>query len=354
VFGSGAEAPPGAAAETFLGDTMVLTWPETAVREGLYTLTFEFENTTEHLSGVTQTDAPGCRVTVDRGPVTSAVLHVVVLPQLEPRRAHATLTRVRCEDETDPEDLLIPLADDVALSTEAMTVRFAVDAAGELIQEDTPQVLAEAGTLIWSDPQTWEPFLQAWPDNAVADAQLLELAEVLHVGFRAEEVEGDTDRALVRSLLVAALILITVAVLLYLATAVILLIALLVAAGAIPVALGTAVAAPVLQPLLGFLVGAAFTAALSAVEAIVASVRGEALIGNASLTFTGRELAARLSPYRYHRLLYLDERPAPDATQSVSNTTRTSSQVTDVGIVEVFRSRALGGDYRFTVVCGTP
>lgn len=350
VFGSGTEAPPGATAEAFLGDTMVLTWPEAAVREGLYTLAFEFENTTEHLSGVTQTDAPGCRVSVDRGPVTSAILHVVVLPRLEPRRAHATLTRVRCEDETDHEDLLVPLADDVALSTEAMTVRFAVDTAGELTQEDTTQVLATADTRIWSDPQTWEPLLQAWPDNAV-DAQLLELAEVLHVGFTAHEVEGDTDRALIRGLLVAALILITIAVLLYLATAVILLIALLVAAGAIPVALGTAAAAPILQPLLGFLVGAAFTAALSAVEAMVASVRGEALIGNASLTFTGRELASRLSPYRYHRVLYLDERPASDPTQSVSNTTRTSSRVTDAGIEEVFRSRALGGDYRFTVIC---
>jgi hypothetical protein len=68
---------------------------------GLYTLAFEFENTTEHLSGVAHTGAPGCRVTVHRGPVTSAVLRVVVLPRLEPRRAHATLTRVHCEDETE-------------------------------------------------------------------------------------------------------------------------------------------------------------------------------------------------------------------------------------------------------------
>lgn len=71
--------------------------------------------------------------------------------------------------------------------------------------------------------------------------------------------------------------------------------------------------------------------------------------GDSGIAHLANQLASRLSAYRYHRVLFLAER-TPLGANSTS-TERLSSEVGDTGITEVFRSRALGGEYRFELVC---
>ena len=159
------------------------------------------------------------------------------------------------------------------------------------------------------------------------------------------EVDADLDQAILRAVLVIALVTLVVVTLVVIAAAIVLLIA----TGVIMVETFGAGAAltVVVGALAAAITGVLFGAMLAVIDAIVAAVPNVEPIAVGATGFTGLELAHRLSPLRLQRVLWPDGRPA--VTDPSVNARRVSSTFTGDAFVEVFRTDNLGGRYDLTV-----
>lgn len=348
VHGAGADPQPDETPATYNKDEIVFTWPQAAEREGLYRLRLAFENETGTFSELVQ-DPDDCTISVNEDPVLTVPLYFAVLPPVSARRTRLVATEVHCDDETDPEAMIINLADDVLYEVTGSMSRFRIeDATGEPVDETEPPVQATGSRLFWDAPDTWMAGLEAFPgaDGALA---FLRMDEMLVASANAFEVDGELDRALVHAALFVVLVVVVLLLIAIIAGAVIALIA----AGVLTVGSGgTAVPTiGIVATVATFLTGAVFTAGLAAIELIVASVGGAELIGQAMTLYTGSEIAHRLSPIGFHRVLWVHERP--DEGTTVTNTERIEAEEEDGDFREVYRADALGGSYRFELVAQT-
>lgn len=346
VHGHGSDPLPGDEPETYNKDEIVFTWPDAAQRAGLYRVVLTFQNESSYYTELVQ-DPGDCTITPNKDDVHTVPLYFAKLPAVEKRRVRMVATDVHCDDETDPEAVgPVNLADDVLYVASGERTTFRInETTGELEDEIRPLIAAEASHLFWESPDSWSPNLEVFP-GPDADSMFLELEDMMVVMANAFEVEGDLDRAILNAILVIVLVAVVVTIILIILGTIIALIA----AGVLTVGSG-GTAAPVIAIVAAigaFLTGAAFTAGLAAIEMIVSSIGGQAPIAQAMTLFTGQEIAHRLSPIRFHRLLWAHERP--DEGASVTNSTRIEAGLVDGDFREVYEASALGGQYRLALI----
>jgi hypothetical protein len=335
---------PGDTAENFLGDRIVFDWPETAREAGLYRLQIVIPNDSGLPAGAVQ-DPATCEVTFERQTDFTLTLWFAVLPALDARRVRVRATSVECVDETNPEAALVNLFDDVTYAATGQISRLIVDQANpeNLALENSMSNSVEGNHWFWDDGDEWHPNLRVLPagDDAF---RFLRLDEIINLALLASEIEGETDRIVMRSLVIA-LIVVLLILLVAIAVAVVVI---LVALEVITAGLATPIIG-IIAAIAGVLFGTLLTGAIAAVEAVFASMPAGDPLGIIMPVFSGNEIAHRLSPVRFHRVLWLQERPALP-TASIP-TTRTV-QITDEEIRERYRCEAtsLGGIYRFRLV----
>ena len=331
VYGSTDEPPLGQDPKTWNLDQLVIRCPE-AMEEGLYGVRLRFRNDSEYFTAVEQ-DPTLCTLTTTREAVLTQTLFLAVLPEPKPRPVRMAVPEVFCDDETDPERiLLVNLFDDIHCHAQSSLLTFfeAPDGTIQAGYEDRPPV--EADVRIKDAPYAWQTGLQTYPAIGWA---MLEPHQSLSTTVRLFEVEGDADRALLALVLLVAAIIIAVLV-------VALVLVLLPMLG---VALETGLA------LLPLILSALFPAMTSVAGMIVAATTGAEAVLEAATMYTADEVTRRLSAVRFHRVLYPGPRPDPDG--ALGNARRVESSVQGTDFVEVFRAKALGGLYRVKLVLGT-
>lgn len=340
VHGSGADAPPGVAPEAFYDDQIDLTWPEEATEPGLYELTLTVTNAGDHVTGWTQ-DPSSCAVTLEQEDTSTTILFAV-LPPVEAQRITARASRVRCVDETDPEPW--PFFDDIQYTAQAAILRMVLDGADPDAStvEEVLSTVVDGNHHFASDSDEWSPDFQLIPE-AGPTGRVLGLDEFASFTLSVDEVEGEMDRAVLRGLLIAVLIAVLVLVV------VLLIVVAVIAVVVIGVATtGTAAAAAAAGAvaIVGTITTALFTvvlgAGLTAIEAIISAVPWGANVMRVSPAVSGTELAHRLSPVRFHRVLWLADRPVPASVRTVTM----QSMLDDDGLDESYRGDGLGGTYR--------
>ena len=346
VHGHGSVPLPGDEPDTFNKDEIVFAWPDAAERVGLYRVVLTFQNESDYYTEIVQ-DPDDCTIKPNKDDVHTVPLYFAMLPAVEKRRMRMVATDVHCDDETDPESVgPVNLPDDVlyVASGERMTFRFN-GTTGEPEDEIHPLITAEASRLFWDAPDSWSPNLELFP-GPDADSLFLDLEDIIVVMATAFEVEGDLDRAILNAVLLIVLVAVVVTIILIILGTIIALIA----AGVLTVGTGgTAAPTIAIVAAIGtFLTGTAFTAGLAAIAMIVSSIGGQAPIAQAMTLFTGQEIAHRLSPIRFHRLLWAHERPNEGA--SVTNSTRVEAGLVDGDFREVYEASAQGGRYRLALV----
>ena len=335
---------PGDTAENFLGDRIVFDWPETAREAGLYRLQIVIPNDLDLPTDAVQ-DPETCELTFEKEPDFTLTLWFAVLPALDARRLRVRATSVECVDETDPEAVLFNLFDDVTYLATGQISRLIVDNANpeDLTLENIMSNSVEGNHWFWDDGNEWHPNLRILPagDDAF---RFLRLDEIINVTLLASEIEGETDRIVMRSLVIALIV-----VLLFLLVAIaIAVVVTLVALEVITVGLATPIVG-IIATIASVLFGTLLAGAIAAIEAVFASMPAGDPLGIIMPVFSGNEIAHRLSPVRFHRVLWLQERP-PLPTTSIP-TTR-AVEITDEEIRERYRCEAtsLGGIYRFRLV----
>jgi len=352
VHGSKLAPLPGEGPQTYNLDQIVFEWPTEASIPGLYRIDIEFDNESDHYVEISQ-DPDTCELTlVQDGVVRADTLHMVVPPDLDRKATRLTATTVDCVDETDPESiLLVNLADDTSYEVTGQKIAMTVvdpTATDPLDIFDLEQigetVLVSGARRFWDAPDSWQPNLQAFPE-APTPFDLLGLEEMVSMTMSLLEVDADLDQAILRAVLVIALVTLVVVTLVVIAAAIVLLIA----TGVIMVETFGAGAAltVVVGALAAAITGVLFGAMLAVIDAIVAAVPNVEPIAVGATGFTGLELAHRLSPLRLQRVLWPDGRPA--VTDPSVNARRVSSTFTGDAFVEVFRTDNLGGRYDLTV-----
>lgn len=342
VHGSLTARQPGQTAETSLEDLVVLKWPTAASREGLYRLTLWFKNESAYLSSAVQNPI-SCEVTTGMEDVCTQTLYFAVLPPLTSRRARVVASTVNCVDETNPESILfVNLADDIAYTAQASFGRLFFEPSTQQVGQDLAPLDARFGQhQFWQDGTNWEPNLQAFPKDPGA-FQIVQLRdELVFVVLRAAEIEGAWDKAIAYAVSVAVLIAVALVLIAIIAAIVIALIA----TGVVTLGTAEAVLMPIAAAVIGFLLGAGFSAALAAIPLIMAAVSGEETLATILTAFSGQEIAYRLSPIRFHRVLFPGDRTAPGSLST--GTQLLSSQLEGQVLHEVFQTKALGGEYLF-------
>ena len=161
--------------------------------------------------------------------------------------------------------------------------------------------------------------MQPFPDTD-GNFQLVRVDELVFVILRGTaEVEGAWDQA--TAYLVSLAILVVVVVVLV--AIIVAIVAGLIAAGVVTAGVADALLIPVAIAVIGFLLGSAFTAALSGIDMITAAITGEETLTAIVTSFSGHEIAHRLSSIRFHHILFTGVRPEPaslsDGTERISS-----------------------------------
>lgn len=334
VHGSGGAAPAGVAPEDFADDQVVLPWPQEAREPGLYELTLTFANEAGYATGWSQ-DPETCAITLEAADPAVRLL-VAVLPPRVPQRVTTTATRLDCIDETDPEPW--PFFDDVQYTAQAAVLRVVLDLDDPegTTFEDVLQVIKDGNHWFGADGEQWFPDLRLVPESGEG-GRVLGLDELLAVTLSADEVEGDLDREVLRWILIAALVAVLVLVVVAaVAVVVVLFVADVITVGALTALLG--IVATVATALFGVIL----TAGLASIDAIVSAIPAGAPILRVSPVVSGLELASRLSPVRFHRVLHLAERPDAASLSPIVQVTTIDAD----GLRERYRGDGLGGTYR--------
>ena len=181
--------------------------------------------------------------------------------------------------------------------------------------------------------------MRVFPDELSFD-QLASFESVI-VNFDLLEVEGEFDKILSQLVYIAALIALVIIVAAVITVITAAVIALLVGLGII--SLGTAetfalpIAAAFLAAVYGFIFGAAFTAFLALQENLDALVDGSDSIVKGQALLDGGRLKYRLSPVRFHRLLFPLQSGEEDAAESLAT------------LQETFANEILGGSYKVSL-----
>ena len=353
VHGSQLSPAIGSDPETTSGDRIVFEWPEAAATPGLYQIELEFDNESEHHLEI-DVDPDSCEATIVKdGTVSAAPLHFVVPPDLEEHAVRLRATVVDCLDETDPEALIINLADDTNYQVSGMrggTRLENPDATDPMdmfsFEEIGESVMREASRRFWSAPDSWLANLQTFPESAL---QILPFEEMVSMNMALFEIDSELDQALIRAALV--LLLITIVLLTFFVMAA--LIVTLIATGVITVAsFGSGAALTIIvAAVTAAMTGVFFSAIMAVIAAIVAAVPGAEVIAAGATSYSGLELAHRLSPLRLHRVVWAAERPAVE--DASVNARRISSSLEDGDYTEVFRADNLGGRYDLTAAVHT-
>lgn len=343
VHGSALESPPGTDPRSVSHDRIVFEWPAVAAVPGLYQIDLEFENESEHHVDV-DIDPTTCRATVTKdGVVHAEPLYLVVPPDLGRRAFNLKATTVDCVDESDPESIaFVNLADDTTYSVRGSRFAARLTDAGASdpldvfdLEELGETLTREAAHRFWESGDTWLADLQAYPENALGT---LGLDEMVTMSMDLFEIDSELDQAILRAVLVVALIALVLLTFVLMAAVIVLLIATGVltvssfGAGAALTVIVSAVAAA--------LTGVFFAAMIAIIDALVAAVPGIERIAVATTSYTGLELAYRQAPLRLHRVLWPAERPAPD--DASGTTVRRSSTLAGDDHVEVFRTSLNG------------
>lgn len=339
---------PTDSAENFLGDRIVFDWPEQASEAGIYRVELEVPNDLGLPTGAVQ-DPGSCTLEVEVPERFGIVLWFAVLPALDPARTRVRATSVECIDETNPEAMLVNLFDDVTLSASGQITRQILNGSdpSSFDLETVVTNTAEGNHWFWDDGDTWTPNLRVLPPGDDV-FRVLRLDEFLNGTLLASEIEGEADRIIMRSLVIALLVVVLILIV-ALAVAVVVI---LVAAEIITVGLATPIIA-IISTIATVLFGTLLVGAIASIEALFASLPAGDPLGVIMPIFSGPEVAHLLSPVRFHRVLWIRERP-PLPETSIP-TTRTT-EITAGSISEVYRCDAtsLGGIYRFRLVLDTP
>lgn len=327
--------PPGVTITTSIRDEMVLEWPAGAGQAGIYSLRFEFENTTELPTSITHT--ADCDVELDFGPVRSNVLHFVVLPALASPRFTVTATQMVCQQKTNQG--LLHLADDIFYQADGLLTAVVTKGDGTL-EEDLRQVISRSGSRLFWGPGTWNALLRNFPENL--PPAVVGLDEFVTAHVKSSEVAGPTDRLILGTVLTVLLILLVLLVVaIVIAVVAIFVVTYGVAASVIVAIIGGVVS------FMGFMFGPVFAAGMAAITALVATVTGAEVMGHTATAFSGKHLAHRLSPFRFHRVLWPYERPP--LGPAAGTMTEVSSDESADGIVTEYSSIRLGSSYRYFI-----
>lgn len=334
VFGNYPEVDDDSEPEQYNGDKVVIEWPEAASKEGIYRLRLSFANESDYPTSFTQN--PDCSIIVDRSDVHTQEIFFVVLPAVEQPAVRAMVEDVECMDLTDPESILgIPYPDELLLMGNAIMHRIEFSSTDNDFNQEISALPERIDDIMITFPSVWTPAMRLFPAELNFD-QLADFESVI-ASFDLLEVEGEFDKFIAQLVYLAALValvIIVAAVVTVITAAVILL---LIGLGIITVGTAEAIALPIAAAFLGavytFLFGAAFTAFLALQENLNAVVDGSDSIVKGQAQLDGARLKYRLSPVRFHRLMF----PLDDSEDDVSESLAT--------LQEVFENDALGGSY---------
>lgn len=340
VHSFGDSIPADTTPETLNQDLIVFDWPASVADAGLYQVQVEFENQSDFPTAILQNPVT-CEISFDKSPVRTKVFYFVVLPAIVPRPVRARATRVECIDETDPESFgFINWFDDIEYIAQGFIQRLGIDATGE--PQSTPvgsPTMVRGNQHFWNSGEEWSPNLTVLPSSGF---HLLQTTELITLNLQASEVDGPIDRA-VLTIIVIAIVAVVIVVLVALIVAIVL-----------AIMLTYGVAAKIIVATLG-LMGTVFTALSSAflpvivaaVQAIFAVQPAGLLVAGALPTFSGAELMHRLSPVRYHRLLWVQERPPIEVAPGMLMTRTTT--IDNQGLTERYRCSIPGAIYALTL-----
>ncbi|MDJ0578597.1 hypothetical protein [Crocosphaera sp.] len=339
VYGQGLPVDDAATPTTYNGDRLVFTWPETAARDGLYRIRITFENESDYATSIERNE--DCTLTISKDPVHTQYIYFAVLPPMNRPAVRVMARDVECIDLTDPEGFLgIPWPDDVSFIANPIHQRLVLptDSEQEVQAETIPsEPITSNGTYQFWVPGTWTPNLQLFPTPNTQAFSPLEELEFLFISFTLQEVDGAFDSGIVSLLLFAAV-----------AAAVVVLIGVLII-GAIGLSF---LAASTLHP---FVAGSIIAGSWGAVDILVPIILGGAgpvyfllreilftvldgpddiLTGQVLLD--GQRLMYRLSPVRFHQILYPLNTGDQDADQSLATMDE-----------DPVLNEALGGVYKF-------
>lgn len=334
VFGNYPEVNEDSDPEQYNGDKVVIEWPAAASKEGLYRLRLTFANESDYPTSFTQN--PDCSIVVDRSDVHTQEVFFVVLPAVEEPAVRAMVEEVECIDLTDPESILgIPYPDELLLMGNAIMHRIEFSSTDNDFSQEISALAERVDDITLSFPSVWTPAMRLFPEQLNFD-QLADFESVI-VSFDLLEVEGEFDKFIAQLVYLAALVALVVivaAVVTVITAAVILL---LIGLGVITAGTAEAIALPIATAFLAavytFLFGAAFTAFLALQENLNAVVDGSDSIVKGQAQLDGARLKYRLSPVRFHRLMFPLDESQDDVSESLAT------------LQEVFENDALGGSY---------
>lgn len=331
VFGLD-QQPDGSNPDTFTGDQVVFNWPEDMTLEGLYRLRLEFRNE-DGLITSAENDPTTCELNIERAEtVRTLPIYFAILPELRPHNLRVTATDLNCVDETNPE-LPWPFADDIRYSANALIQRFTVDANGNVGIDTTFEGEGEGGQHWFKDGDTWQPNFLVLPDNAASLPLPLNFDQFLMVPLIAEESD-DIDATVI--IWIVAIVLLVIVTIIILVVAVII--------GLLFKGVGVIPALKVAGSLISALWSYGIPLTQTIVEYVVAEL-DDVPVGVLVPIFAGDEIAHRLSPVRFHRLLWSIPRSA-----MATNVTATAFNLNAQTVTEDYRVSALGGTYDFQVL----
>ncbi len=335
VFGNQIPLTDGADSEHYNGDKVIFEWPETASREGIYRLRLSFVNESEYPSKITQND--DCSIVVDHSDVKTQEIFFVVLPAVEQSPLRAKIDEVECVNLTDPESILgVPYPDDLLLLGSALKHRIIFSSDSNHFEEEIIPLVPREDSILLTSPGIWTTNMRLFPENPGFD-QLAHFESVI-ASFDLLEVEGDLDKFIAQLVYLAALVAMAIIVAAVITVITAAIIIALVGLGII--SLGTAeiiampIAAAFLAAVYGFIFGAAFTAFLALQDSLNTVVDGSDSIVQGNVQLDGGRLNYRLSPVRFHRLLFPLDTGEVDASDALAT------------LEETFANDILGGSYK--------
>ncbi|MBK6296221.1 MAG: hypothetical protein IPF55_19885 [Rhodoferax sp.] len=356
VYGA-ASHPPGAVAETYAGDFVVFDWQVRLAEEGLYEFQLEFENETDprHPSSALQTPAPECRLVHGSQPLATPAVWFAVLPALAERKISPRVTHLHCHDETNPERIgPFNYFDDMIVQA-SVGVRHITLMPGNTEPEVVAQHAPDAPEhMFWNSGDGWPLDLHLL--DPAGDPIALRFDRIMAPAMSALEIFGETDKALLKIVLVVAYVALLVLLTALLVVAVMALVAgafaILVLAGLISAGTATALGVTLLGSLFVFLApvvlaiwGTLLVGGIAAITGLVDHLPiGPKLIVGAAPVFQGVEVAHLLSPLRFRRRLWLLQRPSRQGDADAAMSTDFSDPV-QPRLIEKYAGSAAGGRY---------
>ncbi len=334
VYGNYLEVNDDSEPEQYNGDKVVFEWPAAASKEGIYRLNLSFVNESEYPTSLTQN--ADCSIELDRSDVFTQEIFFVVLPAVEQPAVRATIEDVECIDLTDPESILfVPYPDNLLLMGNAIMHRVEFSTTDNDFSQEITPLRDRVDDILMYAPGIWTPAMKLFPEELNFE-QLADLEAVI-MSFDLLEVEGELDKFIAQLIYIGALIalVVIVAAVITVITAAVILV--LIGAGIISVGTAETIALPIATAFLGavytFVFGAAFTAFMALRENIIAVVDGSDSIVKGQTQLDGGRLKYRLSPVRFHHLMFPLDNSENDATESLAT------------LNEIFENDALGGSY---------